>query len=292
MRYSYVLGYAARKSGLDSGTRQKLIAQCLNLDFDHLLQNVKKLPLDRLDENFLHLFLAKSIQHAHIASVDWLWYRFVMGRKVLAVRPTLLCAIGTLALNGNKPFLPSLLCDHFESFYGQEPGFEKFRNELLRIKVESFAKSNRGSTTTFREKWKVFLQDIDAIVSPACALRIHDFPHLSQSTQDADPELLELLLFSENKIPIKNATTLPLLLNMVLLDDALDIDFKIRLFCNFQESHRTLLYSDSISILLHYVRGDLYRTTKLMQYLTKNHLLIPPRGAKTILATTKAQHTL
>ncbi|SCU81479.1 LAFA_0C05226g1_1 [Lachancea sp. 'fantastica'] len=292
MRYSHVLRYAARNPGLDSATRQKLIAQCLNLDFDHLLQSVKKLPLDKLDESFLHLFLAKSVQNAHVPSVDYLWYRFVMGRKVLAVRPSLLCAIGTLALNGNKPFLPSQLCDHFDYFYGQEIGFEETRFELLRIKVESFAKSNCGPATTFREKWKVFLQDIDGCVNPACVFRVRDFPHLSQSVRDADPELLEKLLFSENKIPIKNATTLPLLLNMILLDDSLDIDFKIRLFYNFYESHRTLSYNDSISILLHYLQGDFYRTTKLMQYLTKNCLLIPSLGAKSLFAAANAQHSL
>ncbi|SCU83723.1 LAME_0C06304g1_1 [Lachancea meyersii CBS 8951] len=285
MRYTYALRNGARMTSLDSDVRQKLIAQCLNLEFDKLLKTVKSLPLDILDESFLHLFLAKSVQHAHTTSIDFLWYRFVMGRKVLAVRPSLLCAIGTVALNDNKPFLPAQLCAHFDFFYGREPGLEELRNELLRIKVESFAKTTKRSTS-FREKWKVFLQDIDSVVSPAYELRVRDFPHLTQALRHAEPELLEQLLFSENKIAIKNDCTLPLLLNMTLMQDGLDPDFKIRMFCGFRDSHRTLDYNDSISILLHTLKGDLYRSSKLMQYLTKHHLTIPPLGARCFLATT------
>ncbi|SCU99745.1 LANO_0F03444g1_1 [Lachancea nothofagi CBS 11611] len=274
--------------GLSLNVRQTLFARCLNLEFDALLCQVKKLPLNQLEEAFLHLFLAKSVQHAHVPSVDFLWYRFVMGRKVLMVKPSMLCGVGAVALNGNKPFIPPQVCTHFENFFGEESGVDEYRNELLRIKVESFAKST-SCKVSFREKWKIFLEDIDNVVQPNCEIRVRDFPYLTQSLEHADRELLEQLLFHENKISIHNSSSLPLLLNMALLQPKLDADFKIRLFCEFRDTHKSLDYNDSISILFRVLRSDVYRSTKLMQYLTNNCLTVPPLGAKCFLDTTDAQ---
>lgn len=241
-----------------------------------------------LKASFLHIFLAKSVQNAHVASVDFLWYRFVMGRKVLAVKPDILCGIGSVALHGNKPFIPPQLCQHFESLYGRDTTLTEYRDELLRIRVESFAKTT-GSSTTFREKWKVFLEDIDNRVNPANSLRVRDFPYLAESVKYADRELLDQLLFSENKLTIKNETTLPLLLNMILLQSKIETDFKIGLFCGFHSMYKTLNHDDSVCILFRLLRGDPYRSNKLMQYLTANFVNVPPFAAKYFLETTGAK---
>ncbi|CAR30336.1 hypothetical protein ACU8KH_05886 [Lachancea thermotolerans] len=278
MKKSLVL-YGPSKELLSADIRRGLFARCLNLEFDSLLNDVRKLPLDRLEESFLHLFLAKSVQHAHVPSVDYLWYRFVMGRKVLMVKPRLLCGIGAVALHGSKPFIPRQLCMHFEKFYGESDGLAQYHEELLRIKVESFAKS-AGSSISFREKWKVFLEDIDRNVDETCVFRVRDFPYLAESAANADRDLLAQLLFEENKIAIKNRWTLPLLLNLALLQPRLDADFKIRIFSTFYETHKSLDYTDSVCILFQTLRDDVYRSTKLMQFLTERRISLPPLAAK------------
>ncbi|CUS21238.1 LAQU0S02e09186g1_1 [Lachancea quebecensis] len=279
--------YAPSKELLSADVRRGLFARCLNLEFDSLLTDIRKLPLDRLEESFLQLFLVKSVQHAHIPSVDFLWYRFVMGRKVLMVKPQLLCGIGAVALHGSKPFIPRQLCMHFEKFYGDKDGLDQYRQELLRIKVESFAKS-AGSSISFREKWKVFLEEIDKNVDETCVLRVRDFPYLAESAANADRDLLAQLLFEENKIAIKNRWTLPLLLNLVLLQPRLDADFKTRIFSTFYETHKSLDYADSICILFQSLQNDIYRSTKLMQFLNEQRIPLPPLAAKIFMhGTTK-----
>ncbi|SCU78240.1 LADA_0A04610g1_1 [Lachancea dasiensis] len=291
MKHTHIVRNVS-KSSLSTSLRKNLIAQCLNLEFDSLLETVRKLPVDRLDENFLQLYLAMGVQHAHVPSVDYLWYKYVMTRKVLMVKPSTLCGIGVVSLNGNKPFIPRQLCAHFEQFYGHDGHkWAECRDELLRIKVESFAKT-AGARMSFREKWKVFLEDIDNVVDPSLNICVYDFPHLTASLKGADPELLEQLLFHENKIAIKNSSTLPTLLNMILLQDWLSADFKLRIFGAFRDCHRSLGYSDSISIIFRVLRGDLYRSTKFMSYLTSNQMTLPPLGARCFLATTKGERDI
>lgn len=263
---------AKRLSG--DAARKALYLDCLNRKFDDVLKAVRNIQASDMDYAFLQLYLSRSCQWGHISSVTHIWDKYVLRSNMLVVKPSLLCEIGNLALNEGKHFLPPQLYQHYVRFFARSmpgEGGQQIEYELLRIKTESFAKGTMDKTR-FREKWKVFLEDIDHHLPPTIGLRVRDFPYLSQSIKSEDSETLLQLLFNQNKLDFKNRTTAPLLLNMIIMRSPQSIEAKIGLFEKFHEIHRSLNYDDTLTILFRLCKGDGYRLSKLWQFAEKQGL--------------------
>ncbi|SCV03931.1 LAMI_0H12090g1_1 [Lachancea mirantina] len=259
--------------------RKRLFKLCLNREFDLVLQELQKVSNRLVEESFLNVYLAKSVQWAHVESIDYLWYRYVMREQRLMVRPQILCDIGNISLDANKSFWPGQLCTHFAKVYGQETHYRRFGIELLRIKVESFAKST-GEKTSFLEKWNVFLEELDQNVSERHSFSFRDFPHLAKALHCEEAEVVTELLFKETKSPVRNPTTLPMLLNMLILHPHLDPDFKLRLFASFHQKHSTLYYDDTALALLQAYRHEPYRSYALFDFMKCRNIEISAKAVR------------
>lgn len=262
---------------LSEVTRGALYLDCLNRKFDNVLKVVRSTPAKEMDYAFLQTYLSRSCQWGHIDSVSHIWYRFVMRHNMVVIKPSLLCDIGNLALNEGKHFIPGQLYRYFVKFYGKTLTMEQrqaMEYELLRIKVESFAKGTMNKTS-FREKWKVFLEDIDHRFPPSMVFRARDFPNLGNSLRHEQYGSLLTLLLGQNKIDINNGSTAPLLLNLILMYSLQGVPIKLDLFEKFHGSHRMLSYDDTLAILLRLCRNDPYDLSKLTKYADDNELMLP-----------------
>ncbi|QLL34956.1 hypothetical protein HG536_0H03310 [Torulaspora globosa] len=264
----------ARKC-LSQATRNALYLDCLNRKFDKVLKTVRSIPPKDMDYAFLQTYLARSCHWGHMASVSYIWYRYVLRSNVLIIKASLLCDIGNLSLNEGNHFIPAQLHEYFSRIYGKSLPIEERQSldyELSRIKVESFAKGTINKTN-FREKWKVFLEDIDHRFPSNMTFRARDFPNLGRSLRHEENDLLMVLLFGQNKIAIHNASTGPLLLNLILMYSPQNASFKISLFEKFYNAHRLLNYDDTVTILLQLCKGDPYNLEKIKKFAADN--LVP-----------------
>lgn len=244
----------------------RMYLNVLNRRFDETLSELRKIPMKQMDYSFLQTYLSRSCYWGHIESVSHIWYKYVRRYPVLTVDPELLCNIGNLALNENKYFIPEQAYLHYKKFHAKMRGCQDpCEYELLRIKVESFAKGTRNKTK-FREKWKVYLQDIDNQLPSFIKIRVRDFPFLTESMAETSKEEVTEMLFRQNRILVHNGCTLTLLLNMFLLQPQHHIADKMEIFQMFSEVSRSLDYNDSFAILFHQCKHDGYRISKLIGY--------------------------
>lgn len=274
---------AVSQRNLSQVSRKALYLDCLNRRFDNVLEVVRSIPRKEMDYAFLQTYLARSCQWGHMESVSYIWYRYVVQSNVMTIKASLLCDIGNLSLNEGKHFIASRLHQYFLKLYGKSlTGDERqsLEYELLRIKVESFAKGTMDKTS-FREKWKVFLEDIDHRLPATMVFRARDFPNLGRSLRHEDNEQLMTLLFGQNKIDIRNTSTGPLLLNLIMMYSPQTTGSKITLFESFYDSHRLLNYSDTLTILSRLCRDDQYTLGKLKKFAEDNLLVqSSPTGPK------------
>ncbi|SCW04312.1 LAFE_0H10770g1_1 [Lachancea fermentati] len=281
MRLLCIFQHQFRRT-LTVDVRKRLFAKCLNREFDTLLEEVRSIPIKTLEESFLSLYLTKSVQYAHVPSIDYLWYRCIIRHNLLVVKPQILCDIGNIALQENKFFMVEQLYKHFTIFHSKCRSSEAYKLELLRYKVESFAKGT-GDSTTFQEKWKVFIEDIDHQISPEWPLSVHNFPYLTSALEDHGRELPLQLLLSEKKLSIRNKWTLPVLLNMIMLHKNVDQEFKMNLFQLFHQRHKHLNYDETLTILFRNCKDEPYRASSLMDFVKKNGLSLTHLAAKFFL---------
>lgn len=259
---------------LSDAQRKGILLNCLNNKFDKALETIRKVPPSEMDYSILQTMLSRSCHWGHIHTVNHIWYKYVRREHALVVSPPLLCDIATLALNEGKYYLPKQLHYHFKKFFSNEGNLTESRTmeyELVRIKVESFAKGTMTSTD-FREKWKVFLEDVDHYFPSDQEFCIWDYTHLTESLSNADDDKIMTMLFTEDLIKVKNTTTLPLLLNMILLQARHHIEYKLTLFKTFHQLYRTLNYDDTLAILFRQceIAKDGYRMNTLIDYVKDN----------------------
>ncbi|GAV52475.1 hypothetical protein ZYGR_0AG04660 [Zygosaccharomyces rouxii] len=271
------------KRFLTQSTREQVYLDILNSNFDNALQVVRKIPKKELDYGLLHTFLSKGCQWGHIQSVDYIWYRFVMRLPILIVSPNLLCDIGNLALHEEKGFIPDQLYIHYMKFHGKKKGeHDPYRYELLRIRVESFAKGTMNKTT-FKEKWKMYLEDMDSQLPPTAEIKVRDFPFLTKAMGDCTKHEIMELLFTKSGLSVQNRHSLPLLLNMFLLQPKHHMEFKIACFQKFSEVY-SLGLDDSLAILFRQCRNDGYHLSRLMDFAREKGITrLSPVASKAFL---------
>ncbi|QLQ82077.1 hypothetical protein HG537_0G03320 [Torulaspora globosa] len=254
--------------------RNTLYLDCLNRKFDNVLKRVRSIPARDMDYGFLQFYLARSCHWGHMESVSYIWYRYVLRSNVLIIKASLLCDIGNLSLNEGNYFIPVHLHEYFSKIYAKSLGPEERQSmdfELSRIKVESFAKST-STKTGFREKWKVFLQDIDQRFPTNMRFRARDFTNLGKSLRNEEVDVLMSLLFDQNNISIRSVTTGPLLLNLILMYSTQNVSYKLGLFEKFYKTHRLLNYDDTLTIMLRLCRDDAYNLGKLNKFIQDNRI--------------------
>ena len=269
--------------------RRSLYAQCLNREFDLLLPRLRQIPLEDMDYNLVQLVLRQSCKWGHMGCIDFIWYKYVRRNDSMLIEPSILCEIGEVALGEGKSFIPRDLYTYYKHYYGKlwrkinPREFTYWEYELLRIKTEMFAKTTINRN--FSEKWKVFLKDMDNYLPNYCEFSFRDFPELVNSYHEhynqnnnkigdynnhSDNEILmSKYLFQDKEIIVKNETTLPLLLNIILLQNDIHLDNRINLFNSFYSIHSRLPAEDSILILIH--ECDVYRVCELLDYLLTSH---------------------
>ena len=272
-----VVRYGVFRRFISEDVRKQLYVQCLNREFDEVLTQVRQIPVNEIDYGFLQLYLARSCAWGHIESVDYLWHRYVIKNHILVIRPHILCELSNLALANNKFFVTKQVYEYFGKMYGSkryDVTLLKWKYELLRIKIESFAKGT-GECSTFSEKWKVFLEDMDNALPVTTKFSVRDFSNLGKALHHdietgnvTEPILLEML-FTEKKISIKNPSTLPLLLNLVLLQPTFSKSFKLGLFKRFYGFHPQLDHDDSVIILCRLLKGDGYNLAEVIDFAAK-----------------------
>ena len=276
----YPCTYTPKRMSL---TRKQLYCNLLNRQFDTVLHQLRTTPTDALDYNFLQLYLAQSCRWGHVASLDFIWYKYVMRHHVLIIRPAQLCQISSIALSSGKNFMPEQIFYYFKKMYGRK--FERggvpindgamsqyalWEYELSRLRFESFVKGV-GEKNGFVSKWKVFVKDMDNELPVSTRFSVRDFPYLIGSLgrdPEADESFVTNLLFSSgdhhnHNYKIRNPSTFVLLLNIVLLQPQFTRQFKLDLFYRFFETRRSLNYDDTFTILFKLFKGDGYQLTKL-----------------------------
>lgn len=268
----FLLRWQVCRRFISEDVRKGLYIRCLNREFDQVLSEIRGIPKQEMDYGFLQLYLAKSCQWGHIESVDYLWHKYVLSNHVLVIRPHILCAMSSLALANDKHFIPEQIYQYFIELYGNDTNedvYLQWKYELLRLKIESFA-SGTADKTSFSEKWKVLLQDMDQILPISTHFHVRDFPYLIRSVRkDISQDTLVKMLFSQLSINIKNPSTLPLLLNIILLQPQFTKTFKLNLFKNFIETHSQMQYDDSLMILFKLLQQDGYNLSQLIDIMTK-----------------------
>ena len=256
---------------LTTASKNKILCNCLNRNFDLALKEIRAVPTTEMDHHLIQTCLIRSCYWGHIASVDYIWYKYVMQLHSLVIRPELLCDIGNLAIQEEKYFLPEHIYMYYKTVYGNNAQGLRWEDEykLLKNKMEGFAKGTMEKTT-FKEKWKVFLEDLDNYLPKDTVFRVRDFPYLTKSVVGAaDSDLLYSILFNENKLTIANPSTLTLLLNMILLQSEWAIEFRISTFKKFLSVYKSLNadYRDSLLILFHECQGNAYRLSEVTKYV-------------------------
>jgi len=261
---------------MSEDVRKQLYVGCLNREFDDVLTKIRPMTTNEMDYGFLQLYLAKSCAWGHMESVDYIWHKYVMNNQILIIRPHVLCAMSNLALANEKFFVTKQIYEYFEQLYGSQIYDETmlhWKYELLRIKIESFA-SGTGDSTSFSEKWKVFLEDIDHVLPISTTFNVRDFPHMIKALANdlrngniTEESLLEML-FTEKKINIRNPSSLPLLLNLLLLQPTFTNTFKLDIFKKFYQTHPQLDRKDSLIIMFKLLKGDGYNLSQLVIFAT------------------------
>ena len=279
---------------MSEDVRKQLYVQCLNREFDKVLSQVRRIPVNEMDYGFLQLYLTRSCIWGHMESADYIWHKYVIKNHVLVIRPHVLCELGNLALANDKFFVTKQIYEYFRKMYGTKRYdviLLKWKYELLRIKIESFAKGT-GESSTFSEKWKVFLEDMDSDLPVTTKISVRDFPNLGKALHHdieignvTEPILLDML-FTEKKLSVKNPSTLPLLLNLVLLQPTFSSSFKLGLFKRFYGFHPQLDHDDSLIILCRLLKGDGYNLSEIIDFASKldeGNLQLSTQAAKLLI---------
>lgn len=266
-------GVLTFKRSLSQASLNQLYLKVLNRRFDEALSLIRQVPMTDMDYAFLQTFLSRGCYWGHIESVSHIWYKYVRRHPILTIDPELLCSIGNLALNENKHFIPEQLYVHYKKFHARRRNSgDPCEYELLRIKVENFAKGTMQKTK-FREKWKVYLQDMDNQLPTSSKISVRDFPFLTKSMAETSKEEVMEMMFKTNRISIHNRSTLTLLLNMFLLQPNHHIASKIEYFQTFSEVYKSLDFDDSFAILFRQCKGDGYRLSKLLDYAREHGVI-------------------
>ncbi|AAS54632.1 AGR142Cp [Eremothecium gossypii ATCC 10895] len=217
------------KANVTGSTQRAIVKQCLNRNFDEVLQKLRLMPLQECSVSFLQIYLARAVQEGHVASVDYVWNRFVQRAGVLVVRPDVLCDLGNLMFFSGSFGILDSVWRHYNKFYRSEQGAEwdDYRYHLLRLRIEGYA-TRSTSGTAFPKKWRKLLEDLDRSL-PAYPFSVWDFPQLKQSLGGLEERNLARWVIKALR-GVQNEHTSTLLLNMTLQQPHLDRDAKLRLF--------------------------------------------------------------
>ncbi|CCE63071.1 hypothetical protein TPHA_0D04370 [Tetrapisispora phaffii CBS 4417] len=253
--------------------RSQLYVQCLNREFDAALENFKSIPVNEMDYSLLKLYMNNSCQWGHFPSIQYIWYKYVMRNQALLIEPSLLCDMANMCVAENQSFMPNQIYMYYKKYYYKDqlsqslPNNSQIEYELLKAKVESFAKTSKVGTL-FQEKWYLFVKEMDNYLSPQVIFKVRDFPLLTESLRDLNIADLKQLLFTNGNIDIKNNSTPALLLNMSLLqpNEIFDDQIKFQLFKRFKEEFPALSLTDSVKILHHKFKDNMYLIQQLKMH--------------------------
>nr|CAA30439.1 unnamed protein product [Saccharomyces cerevisiae] len=184
--------------------RSRILLSSLNGKMSDALALLRQQQQTSVDVELLHTMLARAAALAHADTIAYMWYQHVMPRR-LPVEGRLLCEMAGVALYQDRLFLPAQFLQHYQAMNRDRrtsPEDELIEYELRRIKVEAFARGTMHSTA-LREKWKVFLQEMDTLPGQP-PLRLRDFPQMTKAMGIAlmqqDEQAAALALFGRQPL--------------------------------------------------------------------------------------------
>lgn len=219
---------------------------------DSVLTRLRGLSISKTNAIFLKKFLDDSLKNKYFLGARYVWYKYVMRSNSIVFTEQELCQLGGLSIENNNSFIPYQICKYYYKFYSKR----KYRNIaceyiIKKNKVEAFAMGT-FSKTQFREKWKVFVMDLDNKLPVNVVFNVHDFPFLTKSLayQESREKVIHNIVFSQDKkYQVRNKSSLVLILNMVLLQEDIPIPKKFEFFEEIEKNYKTLDFSSSREIL-------------------------------------------
>ncbi|CDO94140.1 unnamed protein product [Kluyveromyces dobzhanskii CBS 2104] len=236
-----------------------LAKNCQRGDFSNVLNAMRSIPNDRINKPFLQFYLGQSTKCAHWPSVSFIWNRFVVRRDLLIVKPSVLADIAKLSMHYEKYGFTESLLKHYNRYYAFRKGirWDGYKYMLLNAHIEMYAKKP-NEEVNFKKKWHAFIIEIDnaLIRFPISAF---DFPNLTTSLNGIHLKRIRKWLLVDCKEGSLNQNSMPMFLNMVLLQPHVTPTEKIEVFREFIAKcsvNPTLHLQESLQILAHECSND------------------------------------
>ncbi|CCH59034.1 hypothetical protein TBLA_0B01900 [Henningerozyma blattae CBS 6284] len=222
----------------------------ISLELRSILHSLQKVPIRKSNSSTIYEYFNACLINRYWLGARFVWYKYVVRSGALTLKPWQLSVLGNMSVAADNYFIPPATVKYYERF-GKVNGSTEYEYFIRRNKVEAFAKGTLEKTQ-FREKWKVFIQDMDNVLPPTVEYKVQDFPWLVTSLkyQIATEAVLKKLLFGVGtKIQVHNKSSYSLLLSIILLQDLITIDSKVQIFETFAKLHRKVDLADHYKIL-------------------------------------------
>lgn len=218
---------------VDGRCLAELTRKCLSGQLRELLVEAKEHPIKQFDRTFLQLYLSQATRYSHWPSIDFIWNRFVQKRQLLVVKPNVLCDIAKLSQFENKVGFTRSLLLHYNKFYRFERGLEwdRYKYRLLNVHIEMYSRKT-FPRVSFKRKWHAFVTEVDNVLVQY-PMSVWDWPNITYSLENVPMSVMTKWLFNDCKEGVLNDTSIPMLLNMILLQNHVTDTEKLQLLKEF-----------------------------------------------------------
>lgn len=232
--------------------------KCLRGNLGEVLREVRKVPKESIDKSFMQFYLAQSTKYVHWPSISFIWNTFVVRRELMVVRPNILADIAKISVHENKYGFTRTVLRHYNRYYISQRGirWDGYRYLLLNAHIEIYAK-RPNTKANFKKKWHAYIVELDNELTHY-PVSVYDFPNLTTSMRDIPIERLKKWLLNDCKEGSMNPYSMPMFLNMILLQPHVSGAEKIDVFKEFVQKTSVDLsryLQDSVQILFHECDG-------------------------------------
>ncbi|CAG99078.1 Pet122p [Kluyveromyces lactis] len=236
-----------------------MIKSCVRGEFSDVLKELRSTPRDCMNRTFLQFYLGQSTKYAHWPSISFIWNRFVVRRDLLVVKPSVLADIAKISMHNGKYGFTETLLKHYNRYYASHTGvrWDGYRYMLLNAHIEMYAKKPNREVN-FKKKWHAYISEIDNTLI-RYPISVFDFPNMTASLNGINIDRLKKWLLVDCKEGSLNQHSMPMFLNMILLQSHVTPTEKIELFRDFlarSSVDPSQYLQESLQILAHDCSND------------------------------------